>query len=117
MNFKISGHHLDITPALKEYVETKLNRVIRHFDQVIGVNVTLGIDNKREKSLRQSAEVSVHLKGKDLFAEAHHEDLYAAIDALVDKLDRQVIRYKDKVQDHHHASLRHEISAQAQQQQ
>nr|CAC19347.1 hypothetical protein [Cupriavidus necator] len=100
MNFKISGHHLDITPPLREYVETKLERIVRHFDQVIGVSVLLSVDNHKEKDKRQYAEINLHLQGKDIFVEAHHEDLYAAIDCLVDKLDRQVIRYKDRVQGH-----------------
>ncbi|ESH91567.1 MULTISPECIES: ribosome hibernation-promoting factor, HPF/YfiA family [Cupriavidus] len=110
MNFKISGHHLDITPSLREYVETKLERILRHFDQVIDVSVLLSVDNQKEKDRRQRAEINVHLKGKDIFVEAHHEDLYAAIDMLVDKLDRQVIRYKDKVQSHDRESLKYHSS-------
>lgn len=112
MNFKLSGHHLDITPALREYVETKLEKVVRHFDQVIGVSVTLSVDNQKEKERRQAADVHVHLKGKDIHVEAHHEDLYAAIDLLVDKLDRQVIKYKDKVQTHGHDAIKHQMAAQ-----
>lgn len=113
MNFTISGHHLEITPSLRVFVQEKLERVIRHFDQVIGVSVLLSVDNQKEKELRQSAEVNVHLKGKDLFAQSQHEDLYAAIDALVDKLDRQVIKYKDKLQDHHNRdSLKQQIAQQ-----
>ena len=61
MNFKLSGHHLDITPPLREYVETKLERVIRHFDQVIGVSVLLSVDNHKEKNRRQYAEINLHL--------------------------------------------------------
>lgn len=111
MNFKISGHHLDITPALREFVETKLERVIRHFDQVVGVSVLLSVDNQKEKDRRQRAEIILHLKGKEIFVEAQHEDLYAAIDMLVDKLDRQVIRYKDKVQSHDRESLKYQMAA------
>jgi len=117
MNFKLSGHHLDITPALREYVETKLERVIRHFDQVIGVSVLLSVDNHKEKDRRQYAEINLHLKGKDVFVESHHEDLYAAIDLLVDKLDRQVIKYKDRVQAHDRDSVKHQALAAAQMQQ
>jgi len=88
MNFKLSGHHLDITPPLREYVETKLERVIRHFDQVIGVSVLLSVDNHKEKNRRQYAEINLHLKGKDVFVESHHEDLYAAIDLTVRQYQR-----------------------------
>ncbi|CAG9170142.1 ribosome hibernation-promoting factor, HPF/YfiA family [Cupriavidus pampae] len=117
MNFKISGHHLDITPPLREYVETKLERIVRHFDQVIGVSVLLSVDNHKEKDRRQYAEINLHLKGKDIFVEAHHEDLYAAIDCLVDKLDRQVIRYKDRVQGHDREALKYQMAAAQMQQQ
>ncbi len=104
MNLTISGHHLEITPALREYVLTKLDRVTRHFDQVVGVTVLLTVENLKEKERRQKAEVTVHVKGRDIFVEQSHEDMYAAIDQLMDKLDRQVMRYKDRVQDHHHVS-------------
>ncbi len=106
MNLTISGHHLDVTPALREYVLTKLDRVTRHFDQVVDINVLLSVENLKEKERRQKAEVTVRVKGKDIFVEQSHEDLYAAVDQLMDKLDRQVCRYKDKVQDHHHASAK-----------
>lgn len=106
MNLTISGHHLEVTPALREYVLTKLDRVTRHFDQVVDVNVLLTVEKNTEKERRQKAEVTLRVKGKDIFVEQHHEDLYAAIDQLMDKLDRQVGRYKDKVQDHHHATAK-----------
>jgi len=99
MNLTISGHHLDVTPALREYVLTKLDRVTRHF-----VNVLLTVEKLKEKERRQKAEVTLHVKGKDIFVEQSHEDLYAAIDQLMDKLDRQVCRHKDRLQDHHHAA-------------
>lgn len=104
MNLTISGHHLEVTPALREYVLAKLERVTRHFDQVVDVAVLLSVEKLSEKDRRQKAEVTVHVKGKDIFVEQSAEDLYAAIDQLMDKLDRQVGKYKDKVQDHHHAS-------------
>jgi putative sigma-54 modulation protein len=104
MNLTISGHHLEVTPALREYVLTKLDRVTRHFDQVVDVNVLLTVEKQKEKDKRQRAEVTLHTKGKDIFVETAHEDLYAAIDELMDKLDRQVVRHKDKLQDHHHAT-------------
>lgn len=104
MNLTISGRHLDVTPAIRDYVLTKLDRVTRHFDQVVDISVMLTVEPLREKDRRQKAGVSLHLKGRDIFVETAHEDLYAAIDELVDKLDRQVVRHKDKVQDHHHPS-------------
>ena len=104
MNLTISGHHLEVTPALREYVLTKLDRVTRHFDQVVDITVLLSVEKLKEKERRQTAEVTLHVKGKDIFAECSSEDLYAAIDQLMDKLDRQVVRHKDKVQNHHHDS-------------
>jgi putative sigma-54 modulation protein len=111
MNLTISGHHLEVTPALREYVRTKLERVTRHFDQVVVVTVLLSVEKQKEKERRQKAEVNLHVKGKDIFVETSHEDLYAAVDQLMDKLDRQVCRHKDRVQDHHHASLKREGDA------
>lgn len=96
MNLQISGHHLEVTPAIRDYVTGKLERVTRHFDNVIDVNVILSVEK-----LKQKAEVTVHLPGKDVFVEEVDEDLYAAVDSLVDKLDRQVQKYKQKLQDHH----------------
>ncbi|MFZ4758937.1 MAG: ribosome hibernation-promoting factor, HPF/YfiA family [Burkholderiaceae bacterium] len=104
MNLSISGHHLEVTPALREYVTVKLDRIRRHFDQVIDVNVFLSVDK-----LQQKAEISLHVRGKDLFAEAIHDDLYAAIDALTDKLDRQVLKYKDKRFAHPHDAIKHYV--------
>ena len=103
MNLTISGHHLDVTPALRGYVVTKLDKITRHFDQVVDVKVLLTVEKQKEKQRRQRAECSIHVKGSELFAECAHADLYAAVDELVDKLDRQVVRHKDRVQDHHHA--------------
>jgi len=108
MNLKISGHHLEVTPALREYVITKLDRVLRHFDQVIDGNVVLSVDNHKEKDKRQRVEVNLHLKGKDIFVESANGDMYAAIDLMVDKLDRQVVRHKDRVQGHQHDALKHQ---------
>ena len=102
MNLTISGHHLEVTPALREYVLTKLDRVTRHFDQVVDIKVLLTVDNLKEKDQRQRAECNIHVKGNDLFAESAHEDLYAAVDELMDKLDRQVVKHKSRLTDHHH---------------
>jgi putative sigma-54 modulation protein len=106
MNMTISGHHLEVTPALRGYVTTKLERISRHFDQVVDIKVLLTVDNLKEKDLRQRAECNIHVKGRDLFAESAHADLYAAVDDLADKLDRQVLRYKNKTQEHHHESTK-----------
>jgi putative sigma-54 modulation protein len=103
MNLTISGHHLEVTPALRSYVTSKIDRISRHFDQVVDVKVLLTVEKQKEKERRQRAECNIHVKGNDLFAESAHADLYAAVDELVDKLDRQVGRYKTKLQDHHAA--------------
>jgi putative sigma-54 modulation protein len=106
MNLTISGHHLELTPAIREYVETKLERIRRHFDHVIDVAVILAVEKLAEKDKRQKAEITLRVRGKDLHAESIAEDLYAAIDTLIDKLDRQVLKYKTKVQDHQHEALK-----------
>ena len=95
MNINITGHHIEVTPAIHDYVVNKLDRVIRHFDHVTSVHVILSV-----AKLRQKAEVTLHVKGKDIYADASDGDLYAAIDKLVDKLDRQVVKHKEKVSDH-----------------
>jgi putative sigma-54 modulation protein len=102
MNLTISGHHLEVTPALRSYVTNKLDRIIRHFDQVVGIRVLLTVQKQKEKERRQRAECEIHVKGSDMYAQSSHEDLYAALDELVDKLDRQVGRHKTRLQDHHH---------------
>ncbi len=109
MNLTISGHHLEITPALRTYVTSKLDRISRHFEQVVDIKVLLTVDKLTEQDLRQKAECNIHVKGKDIFAESSHSDLYAAVDELADKLDRQVLRYKDKVQAHHHETVKREL--------
>jgi putative sigma-54 modulation protein len=106
MNLTISGHHLEVTSALREYVLTKLERVTRHFDQVVDVNVLLTVEKQKEKERRQRCEVTLHVKGRDIFVEQSHEDLYAAIDQLMDKLDRQLVRHKDRTQHHHHTAAK-----------
>jgi putative sigma-54 modulation protein len=107
MNLNISGHHLEVSPALREYVLTKLERITRHFREVVDINVLLSVEKLKEKERRQKAEVTIRVKGKAIFAEQTHEDLYAAIDQLMDKLDRQVCRHKDKLRDHHHGAGKH----------
>jgi putative sigma-54 modulation protein len=97
MNLNITGHHIEVTPAIRDYVTSKLDRVIRHFDHVTSVHVILSVEK-----LQQKAEVTLHVKGKDIFADSVNADLYASIDALVDKLDRQVVKHKEKTSTHTH---------------
>ena len=101
MNLNVSGHHLDVTPAIRSYVQTKLERVARHFDHVIDAHVILTVDK-----LTQKAEATLHVRGKDLHCESEQEDLYAAIDLLADKLDRQVLRYKEQ---HYQSAVRSKL--------
>ena len=103
MNLNITGHHVEVTPAIRDYVTGKLDRVIRHFDNVTSVGVILSVE-----TLKQKAEVTLHVRGKDIFVESEDADLYAAIDAMTDKLDRQVQKYKQKLTDHNHESVKHQ---------
>jgi putative sigma-54 modulation protein len=98
MQLNLSGHHIDITPALRTYVSTKMERLERHFDNVTNIHVILSVEK-----LIQKAEANLHVSGANLFANAEHEDMYAAIDALVDKLDRQIKKHKEKIKDHRQA--------------
>jgi putative sigma-54 modulation protein len=93
MNLHLTGRHVDITPAIRDYVTAKLTRINRHFDHVIDVNVIMTVDK-----LDQKIEANVHLSGKDIHVQSSEEDMYAAIDSLIDKLDRQVIRHKERFQ-------------------
>jgi putative sigma-54 modulation protein len=95
MNLNLTGIHLEITPAIRAYVVAKMDRVTRHFDHLIDVNVVLSVDK-----LRQKVEANVHLRGKEIHAESIDPDMYAAIDSLADKLDRQVVRHKEKLSAH-----------------
>ena len=106
MNLTISGHHVDVTPAIREYVMSKLERITRHFDQVIDITVIFTVEK-----LRQKAEINLHLRGKDLHCEAVDEDLYAAIDLLIDKLDRQVVKHKECIQAHNAEPLKRQVAA------
>ncbi len=107
MNLTISGHHLELTPAIRDYVHAKLERIRRHFDHVIDAAVILTVDKLTEKEKRQKAEITLRMRGKDVHVESIAQDLYAAIDGLVDKLDRQVIKYKTMIQDHQHQAIKH----------
>lgn len=97
MQISVTGHHIDVTEALKNYVVSKFEKLERHFDHVTDVHVILGVEK-----LIQRAEATVQISGSTLFAEDEHDDLYAAIDGLIDKLDRQIKKYKEKLQDHRH---------------
>ena len=96
MNLHLSGHHVEITPAIREYVVAKLERINRHFDHVIDVDVIMTV-----QKLDQTIEANVHLSGKDIHVHCNHGDMYAAIDQLVDKLDRQVLKHKERFQPRH----------------
>lgn len=96
MNLNLTGHHLEITPAMREYIQSKLARVSNHFDHVIDVKVTMSVEK-----LVQKAEATIHVPGNDIHAESSDENMYSAIDTLADKLDRQVLKHKEKQSDHH----------------
>lgn len=93
MNLHITGHHVAVTDALRAYMVSKLDRVNRHFDHVIDVNVVMSVEK-----LRQKVEANVHVSGRDIHAASEGENLYAAIDELADRLDRQVVRHKERLQ-------------------
>ena len=93
MNLQLTGHHVEITPAIRDYVTSKLARINRHFESVIDVNVIMTVEK-----LDQKIEASVHLSGKDIHVQANNADMYAAIDGLIDKLDRQVLKHKERFQ-------------------
>jgi putative sigma-54 modulation protein len=96
MNLHLTGHHVEITPAIRDYVTSKLGRINRHFEQLIDVNVIMTVEK-----LDQKIEANVHLSGKDIHVQSSDEDMYAAIDLLIDKLDRQVLRHKERFQARH----------------
>jgi len=95
MQISITGHHVEVTEALRNYVMEKMQRLERHFDKIMNVHVVLEVEK-----LMQKAEATVQINGANLFAQAESEDLYAAIDGMVDKLDRQVVKHKEKIQEH-----------------
>ncbi len=100
MNLNLTGRHLDITPAIRQHVTDKIAKIKSHFDGVMDVAVILSVDK-----LRQKAEGSVHLSGKDVFVEAEDDNLYVAIDGMIEKLERQIIKHKEK-----YAARRHDDS-------
>ena len=95
MQINLTGHHIDITESLREYVDTKFAKLERHFDHITNVHVILNVEKTNQK-----AEATVHLNGGEIFADSVHNDMYAAIDGLINKLDRQVIKHKEKMKKH-----------------
>ncbi|MGQ4276671.1 ribosome hibernation promoting factor [Pseudidiomarina sp. E22-M8] len=95
MQINLTGHHTEITNALRDYVNTKFAKLERHFDHISNVHVILNVEK-----LTQKAEATLHVSGGEIFAESEHEDMYAAIDGLINKLDRQVIKHKEKMKRH-----------------
>ncbi len=96
MRINVTGHHVELTDPLRNYVNEKFERLERHFDHVTDVHVVLSVEK-----LRQTAEATMHITGGKLFADNTEEDMYAAIDGLTDKLDRQLKKHKEKITDHH----------------
>ena len=96
MQLNLTGHHVDLTEPMRDYVNSKMERLERHFDHVTDVHVVLSVEKTRHK-----AEATMNVSGGKLFADSVKEDMYAAIDGLVDKLDRQVKKHKEKLTDHH----------------
>ncbi|HHF7373447.1 ribosome hibernation promoting factor [Legionella bozemanae] len=96
MQINITGHHIDVTPALRAFTEEKFDKLERHFDQIKSINVVLNVEK-----LRQIAEATIHVTKGELHASSESEDLYAAIDALIDKLERQLTKHKEKNHKHH----------------
>lgn len=98
MQLNLSGQHIEITDSLRDHVNKKFEKLTRHFDNMTNVHVILSVEK-----LRQKAEATVHVSGADLFASDENENMYSAIENLVSKLDRQIIKHKDKITDHHQA--------------
>ena len=96
MQINITGQQMDVTPALRDYIESKLERLERHFDQMTNIHVILSVEKERQK-----AEATISVTRGELFADTEQESMYAAIDDLMDKLDRQLKKHKEKMTDHH----------------
>ncbi len=95
MQINVSGHHVDVTDSLRSYVETKLDKLERHYDRITNMQVILSVEKQRQK-----AESTVRISGGERYADAESDDLYTAVDKLADKLDRQLIKQKEKMKDH-----------------
>lgn len=110
MNLNITGHHVDLTTALREFVENKLERIERHYENLIDVKVVLTVENVRHR-----AEATLHARGTNLHAEAEADNMYTAVDKMIDRLDRQACKHKEKHTDHHSRdSLKVAVAAMAQ---
>jgi putative sigma-54 modulation protein len=96
MDVTVAGHHVDVTDSLRDYVETKLARLERHSDQMTDIHCILTVEK-----LEHRAEATIHLNGGTIHADSVEENMYAAVDTLIDKLDRQVKKHKEKLTDHH----------------
>ena len=96
MELTVTGRQVDVTAPMREYVKSKLDRIAKHFDQLLAVHVILGVEK-----LAQNAEATINVSGKTFHAEAQGQDAYAAIDGLVDKLDAQIKKHKERITDHH----------------
>jgi len=96
MQLDITGHHIDVTPLLNNYIKDKVTRLKRHFDQVLNIHVILEVQKHNNK-----AEASINVSGNHISANAVGHDMYAAIDLLADKLDRQILKHKEKIRSHH----------------
>ena len=98
MQINLTGHHIELTDSLRNFVDTKFERLERHFEHITNIHVILSVEKERQK-----AEATINVNRGQLFAESQHEDMYAAIDSLLDKLDRQLKKHKEKLTDHHKA--------------
>ncbi len=105
MRIETHGQQIDVTPALRDYVDSKLARLGRHFEQPGDVRVSLGVERTDHR-----AEATVTVAGRTLHADAVGPDMYAAIDLLADKLDRLLLKHKSKLVDHHRGSSRKNAS-------
>lgn len=97
MNLHITGRHIEVTPAIREYVENKIGRLHKHFDSIVEAQVILSVER-----VKHNAEITVHVAGKDLHCSCSEDSLYAAIDVLADKIERQIVKYKTKQTPSHH---------------
>jgi putative sigma-54 modulation protein len=96
MQLSVTGHHIEITESLRNYVDTKLAKLERHFDHMTDIHCVLTVEK-----LQHKAEATIQVGGGTIHAEQTELNMYAAIDILVDKLDRQVKKHKEKLTDHH----------------
>jgi len=95
MQVSLTGHHVDVTDSMREYVHEKIGRLERHFDQALDIHVVFTVEKQRHK-----AEATMHVSGGNLFADNTEDDMYAAIDGMIDKLDRQGKKHKEKLKSH-----------------